>query len=56
MMAAEGLPVQVACRVLAVSESGYYAALIAAPSERSVRHVWLTDAIRQVHLGTCQAS
>jgi putative transposase len=49
-MAAEGLPVQVACRMLAVSESGYYAALIAAPSEQSVRHVWLTDVIRQIHL------
>jgi putative transposase len=49
-MAAEGLPVQVACRMLAVSEAGYYAALIAAHSERSIRHAWLTDVIRQVHL------
>jgi hypothetical protein len=49
-MAAEGLPVQVACRTLSVSEAGYYAHLIAAPSERSIRHAWLTDVIRQVHL------
>jgi hypothetical protein len=28
-MAADGLPVQVACRTLQVSESGYYAALTA---------------------------
>ncbi|GAA2756183.1 hypothetical protein GCM10009872_15430 [Actinopolymorpha rutila] len=49
MMAAEKLPVQVACRVLAVSESGYYARLSRAPAERAVRHAWLTDLIRQVH-------
>lgn len=49
-MAAEGLPVQVACRTLSVSEAGYYAHLIAAPSERSIRHAWLTDVIRRVHL------
>jgi putative transposase len=48
-MAADGLPVQVACRVLGVSESGYYRWLSAPPSERSVRHAWLTDVIRQVH-------
>jgi putative transposase len=48
-MAAENLPVQVACRVLAVSESGYYARLTRAPSERAVRHAWLTDLITQVH-------
>lgn len=49
-MAAEGLPVRVAGRTLAVSESGYYATLVAAPSERSVRHAWLTDVIRRVHV------
>lgn len=36
--------------MLTVSESDYYATLIATPSERSVRHAWLTDVIRQVHL------
>src|SRR3954453_17225056 len=49
-MAAEGLPAQLACRVLDVSESGYYAWRSRAPSARSIRHVWLTDVIRQVHV------
>jgi len=48
-MAAEGLPVQVACRVLDVSESGYYDWRSRPPSARSLRHVWLTEQIRQVH-------
>jgi putative transposase len=48
-MAADGLPVQVACRMLQVSESGYYAALHAAPCERTIRHAWLTDVIVKVH-------
>jgi putative transposase len=48
-MAAENLPVQLACTVLGVSESGYYAWRCRPPSERSIRHAWLTDAIRQVH-------
>ena len=49
-MAGEGLPVQLATRVLGVSESGYYAARSRPPSPRSVRHALLTDAIRQVHV------
>lgn len=48
-MAAEGLPVEVCCRVLEVSVSGYYRWLIARPSERAIRHAWLTDVIQQVH-------
>ena len=48
-MASEGLPVQLACRVLEVSESGYYDWRGRAPSVRAVRHVWLTDLIHQVH-------
>ncbi len=48
-MATEGLPVQLACRVLDVSESGYYARRSRAPSPRAVRHEWLIDVIRQVH-------
>ena len=48
-MAAEGLPVEVACRVLGVSESGYYAWRCRAPSARAVRHDLLTDVIRRVH-------
>lgn len=49
-MVAEGLPAQLACRVLDVSESGYYAWRSRVPSERAVRHAWLTDLIRQVHV------
>jgi hypothetical protein len=49
VMAAEGLPVQLACRVLEVSESGCYARRSRAPSARFIRHVWLTEVIRQVH-------
>jgi transposase InsO family protein len=51
-MAAEGLPVQLACRVLGVSESGYYAWGKRAPSARAIRHAWLTDLIREVHLAS----
>ena len=51
-MAAEGLPVEVACRVLGVSESGYYAWRSRAPSVRCIRHAWLTDLIRTVHATT----
>jgi putative transposase len=49
-MAAERLPVQLVCRVLGVSESGYYDRKTRAPSERSIRHAWLTDLIRQIHI------
>lgn len=48
-MAAEKLPVQVCCRVLGVSESGYYARRNRAPSARAIRHAWLTDMITEVH-------
>ncbi|MFI1517806.1 IS3 family transposase [Kitasatospora cineracea] len=48
-MASEGLPVQLASRVLGVSESGFYAWRGRAPSVRSVRHAWLTDVIQAVH-------
>lgn len=49
-MVAEKIPAQIACRVLAVSESGYYERIKRAPSERAVRHAWLTDLITQIHL------
>ena len=52
MIAADGLPVQLACRVLNVSESGYYARRLRAPSARAIRHAWLTDVIRQVHIAS----
>jgi putative transposase len=48
-MAAERLPVQLACRLLEVAESGYYAWRSRAPSQRAIRHAWLTDQIRAVH-------
>jgi putative transposase len=48
-MATEGLSVQVACRVLGVSESGYDAWRKRPPSARAIRHAWLTDRIVEVH-------
>ena len=48
-MAAQGLPVKTACRMLEVSCGGYYAWLVRPPSERSIRHAWLTDEIHKVH-------
>lgn len=51
-MADEGLPVEVACRVLDVSVSGYYAWRARPPSQRAIRHAWLTDVIREVHLAS----
>jgi transposase InsO family protein len=48
-MANEGLPVEVACRVLGVSCAGFYAWRFRPPSARAVRHAWLTDVIREVH-------
>jgi putative transposase len=48
-LAAEGLSVSLCCRVLDVSESGYYAWLNRPPSARSLRHVWLTERIHAVH-------
>ncbi len=49
MIAAEGLPVEVACRVLGVSVSGYYEWLNRAPSARGLRHAWLTEFIVRAH-------
>ena len=48
-MAAEGRPIQVTCRVLDVPESSHFDWGSRAPSARSIRHVWLTDVITQVH-------
>src|SRR5688500_1582920 len=49
VMAAERLGVQVACRVLGVSESGYYAWRKRPVCARAIRHAWLTDCIRRAH-------
>ena len=48
-MSSEGFANQVCCRVLDVSESGFYGWRSRPPSVRSIRHVWLTDLIRDVH-------
>ena len=48
-MAAQGCSVQLACRVLAVSESGFYARRQRPPSARAIRHVALTDLIGRIH-------
>ncbi len=49
MIAAEGLSIEVACRVLGVSVSGYYEWLNRAPSARDLRHAWLTELILRAH-------
>jgi putative transposase len=49
VIAAKGLPVEVACRVLSVSVSGLYGWRKRAPSARSIRHTWLSDWIVRVH-------
>lgn len=50
MIAAESLPVDVACRVLDVSVSGYYEWRNRSPSPRSLRHAWLTELIMRLHV------
>ncbi len=52
IMAADGLPVEVCCRVMDVSVSGYYAWRSRPPSARSLRHAWLTDQIRAAHVAS----
>lgn len=49
MIAAEGLPIEVACRVLGVSVSGYYEWLNRAPSARAFRHARLTELTLRAH-------
>lgn len=48
-MAEEDLPVEVACRVLGVSVSGYYGWLDRPPSARAIHHAWLTELITKIH-------
>lgn len=45
----EGLPAEVACRVVGVSVSGFYMWRRRPPSARSVRHAMLAEVIREVH-------
>ncbi|GAT68760.1 putative transposase [Planomonospora sphaerica] len=49
VMAGEAVLVEVACRILQVSLSDYYAWRDRPPSQRAIRHAWLTDLIIQVH-------
>ncbi|TDC86115.1 transposase [Micromonospora sp. KC606] len=48
-MAAEGLPVEVCCRVLDGPASGYHAWRNRPLSQRALRHAWSTEQIRGVH-------
>jgi transposase InsO family protein len=48
-MAAEGLPIEKACRVVGVSVSGYYSWLDRPPSVKAIRHAWLTELIVKIH-------
>ena len=48
-MVAETHSIQTACRVLDVAESTFYDARTRVPSNRAIRHAWLTDMIIQVH-------
>lgn len=53
-MAAEGLPVEVTCRLLGVSVSGYFGWLRRPPSAQSIRHAWLSGIIGEIHVRSCQ--
>jgi putative transposase len=48
-MVTEGHAVQTSCRVVEVSESGFYDWRSRPPSPRAIRHAWLTEVITQVH-------
>jgi len=50
VMAAEGHSIKVSCRVLEVTEAGFYAWRKRPPSERAIRHAWLTDLITKAHI------
>ena len=56
VITAEGLPVQLATRVLGVSESGYYEWRGRPPSARAVRHAWLTEQIQAGNPGRFRPS
>ena len=45
----EGLPIEVTCRVVGVSVSGFYMWRHRKPSARAVRHAMVAEVIRQVH-------
>ena len=45
----QGCSIERASRVLEVSAAGFYAWRQRPPSERAIRHAWLTDVTREVH-------
>ncbi len=45
----EDLPVEVVCRVVGVSVSGFYVWRKRTPSARAVRHAMIADVVREVH-------
>ncbi len=45
----EDLPVEVVCRVVGVSVSGFYVWRKRKPSARAVRHAMISDVVREVH-------
>lgn len=50
VMVAEGHSIKTSCRVLQVTEAGFYAWRERPPSERAIRHAWLTDLITKAHV------
>jgi putative transposase len=44
-------PIDLLCRVLGVSRSGFYAWQTRAPSDRALSDAWLTERIREIHEG-----
>ena len=49
-MVVEHHSVKLSCRVLQVTEAGFYAWRKRAPSPRAIRHAWLTDLIIKAHV------
>lgn len=53
-LADQGCSIERASRVLEVSAAGFFAWRERPPSERTIRHAWLTDVIREVHTESFQ--
>lgn len=48
-MTGEGHSIERACRIVGVSTNGLFQRRIRPPSERSIRHAWLLDQIKEIH-------